>query len=280
MQSLKKNISHLSLAMKQLYHCHPQHRGLLAATGRSQVVNHKRCMDTLYGAESCEDCAESYQMPVARADLKPMEAPDPFKSKDPCWQSLRRTEYKCRTDPEFLLESFIDARKKCLADPCAWDVPRADLTHYRPSDKLKRKYQRTWIKCVVKRRKLKMECFCKPVMHKRRKFTPMKNPTGRAAVEMFTMGTPDLGLAKCGKSKPRKTACPKVGMPGCKAARSPPSCRESGRKPSNCRKRMTKYPAFSECLIDPLPDSPPIECNCLKTPMMCQVWEYYRNRKS
>ncbi|XP_034475701.1 uncharacterized protein LOC117782774 [Drosophila innubila] len=277
MQSLKKNISHLSLAMKQLYY-HPQHRGLLAVSGRSQVP-HKRCMDTLYGAESCEDCAESYQMPSARPDLKPMEQPDPFKAKDPCWQSLRRTEYKCRTDPEFLLESFIDARKKCLADPCAWDVPRADLTHYKPSDKLKRKYQRTWIKCVVKRRKVKMQCFCKPVMHKRRKFKPMKNPTGSAATEMFTMGTPDLGLAKCSKKK-KKTPCPRVGMPFCKPARFPPSCKESARKPSNCRKRLTKYPAFSECLIDPLPDAPPIECNCLKTPMMCQVWEYYRNRKS
>lgn len=281
MQSLNRNISHLSMALKQLIQ-YPQHAGLLAVASGSKIVNHKRYIDTLYGAESCEDCAESYQMLPAREDLKPIKPPDLFKNKDPCWQSLRRTEYKCRTDPEFLLDAFIDAKKKCLEDPCAWDVPRADLTHYRPSDKLRRNYPRTWVKCVVKRRKAKMQCVSMPVFHMRRKFK--KNVK---KCKTFTLGALDLGLMKCTKPKPKKkkaarksaTACPRVGMPFCKAAKYPPGC-TGGRKPVNCRKRMTKYPAFSECLMDPLPDSLPIECNCLKTPMMCEVWAYYRNRKS
>ncbi|XP_051861004.1 uncharacterized protein LOC127565624 [Drosophila albomicans] len=278
MQSFKKNLSQLPLAMMQLFQ-QPQHIGLLSVTSCSNVVKQKRCMDTLYGVESCEDCADAYQISGPREDLQKMKEPDPFKAKDPCWQSLRRTEYKCRTDPEFLLDSFIDARKKCLSNPCAWDVPRADLTHYRPSDKLKRRYQRTWIKCVVKRRKVKMQCDCKPVVLPRRKFKKLQALPGKTNNECIG-GGPDLGLALCVKPKKAESPCPRLSAKGCKPSRFPPSCKEGGRKPSGCRKRLTKYPAFSECLIDPLPDAPPVECSCLKTPMMCQVWEYYRNRKS
>lgn len=278
MQALRKKLTQLALA--QLCQHNPN-SGLVAMVNRSSNVQQKRrmSMDTLYGAESCEDCVESYRMPAAREDLKKIEAPDPFKAKDPCWQSLRRTEYKCRTDPEFMLPSFIDASKKCLSDPCAWDVPRADLIHYRPSDKLKRKYQRTWIKCVVKKRKVKMHCACIPVRTKKRTFKK-KSKISKCEVSSCTLGVSDASLADCQAIKPVKTTCPKINMPGCKPGRLPPACRRGHRAPSKCRKRLTKYPAFSECLIDPLPTAPPVECNCLKTPSMCSVWEYFRNKKS
>ncbi|XP_030563274.1 uncharacterized protein LOC115764413 [Drosophila novamexicana] len=276
MRSLRKNFSQLPMAVIQ--RCpHSQSPGLLSAIGSSNVLSSNRCLDTLYGAESCEDCAESYRISPARTDLKKMEKPDPFKNKDPCWQSLRRTEYKCRTDPEFLLDAFIDAKKKCLQDPCAWDVPRADLTYYRPSDKLKRKYPRTWIKCVVKRRKVKMQCAWKPVPHERRKFQRI-HKTSTCEADACALGAPHLKLQIC--RPPEKTTCPRLTMPFCKTSVVPPKCKTSGRKPSKCRKRLTKYPAFSECLIDPLPTAPPVECKCLKTPSMCSIWEYFRNKKS
>lgn len=275
MQSLRKN---LPVAMKQLCCHHPQSSVFLAVVGCSDAMHSKRSIDTLYGAETCEDCVESYRMPFAKKGLKKMKKPDPFKNKDPCWQSLRRTEYKCRTDPEFMLDAFIDAKKKCLGDPCAWDVPRADLTHYRPSDKLRRKYPRTWIKCVLKRRKIKMQCSWKPVRHERRKFKKMSKKS-QCDQAPCALGAIDLKLSSCAR-KPKKSKCPKITMPFCKPCRNPPRCIKGGRRPSYCRKRLTKYPAFSECLMDPLPTAPPVECNCLKTPMMCQVWEYFRNRKS
>ncbi|EDW10144.1 uncharacterized protein LOC6580362 [Drosophila mojavensis] len=272
MQSLRNNFSSLTLAALQK--CSKQfNQQLFASIGFS-----KRGLDTLYGAESCEDCVESYRISPAREDLKRIEPPDPFKSKDPCWQSLRRTEYKCRTDPEFMIDSFVNERKKCLADPCAFDVPRADLKYYRPSDKLKKKYPRTWIKCVMKRRKVKMQCAWKPVKYERRTFKKFV-PKDACEAKPCTLGAPDLGLVQCLK-KTEDSPCPRVTMPGCQPGRVPPKCTVGFRKPKDCRKRLTKYPAFSECLIDPLPTAPPVECNCLKTPSMCSVWEYFRNKKS
>ncbi|XP_023163105.1 uncharacterized protein LOC111594156 [Drosophila hydei] len=273
MQSVRNNYARMSLAVLQK--CGKQYNQQVFGSTRLS----KRCLDTLYGAESCEECVESYRIAPAREDLKKLEKTDPFLSKDPCWQSLRRTEYKCRTDPEFMVDTFVDARKKCLQDPCAWDVPRADLKHYRPSDKLLRKYPRTWIKCVLKRRKVKMLCSWKPVPTKRRekKDIPSRQ-NSMCQRNPCTLGAPDLTLAHCSTAK--KTTCPRVTMPFCKPSRVPPSCSVGFRKPKDCRKRLTKYPAFSECLMDPLPTAPPIECNCLKTPSMCSVWEYYRNKKS
>ncbi|EDW00802.1 GH20818 [Drosophila grimshawi] len=177
-----------------------------------------------------------------------------------------------------MLDAFIDWKTRCLKDPCSFDVPRADLIHYKPTDKLRRKYRRTWCKFVLKRQAIKMKCMHKPVTFKRRKprrFTVVKSSCQRKEVDPCA---PKLNLRTCKPMK--KTLCPRLTMPHCKPSVVPPSCKRGGRKRSKCRKRLTKYPAFSECLIDPLPSAPRVECNCLLTPSMCSVWEYYRNKKS
>lgn len=258
-------------------------KDLLAVSGVRSLPF--RNFDALYGDESCEDCIESYYIPGPREDLKKLEEPDRTKTKNPCWQSMRRTEYKCRTDPEFLMENFINYKKKCLQDDCAWFSPRLDLVHYRPSDKLKRKYHRTWIKCVVKKRRVKMVCHCEPVKYQPRSIPPCNGGViGAKKVPCpeslpCVLGAPDLELDPCKKPSADQLACPKMTMPCCKAAKKPPICKNP-RPKVECRKRLTKYPSFSECLIDPLPDSPPVECKCLNKPMMCEVWEYWRKRKA
>ncbi|XP_030388209.1 uncharacterized protein LOC115634539 [Scaptodrosophila lebanonensis] len=242
------------------------------------AVQQHRLLDTLYGTESCEECVEAYVLPTLKKGLKKREKPDTSKVPEPCWQALRRTEYKCRTDPEFNLSAWLDTRKECIEDDCATEVPRSDLTKYRPGDKLNRKYQRTWVECVLKRRKMRAKCVFKPPsMERRKRKTPKK---GSCDVGTCTLGAPKLALAHCTDfSKDKK--CPRQTSPGCGAARIPGKCRRGdGRAPKDCRKRLTKYPSFSECLMDPLPDAPPTECNCLQKPSMCSVWEYFRNKKS
>ncbi|XP_033246867.1 uncharacterized protein LOC117187963 [Drosophila miranda] len=241
------------------------------------ACNAIRKLDTLYGGEGCEDCVDSYPVLSVRKDLKRMEPPDTARVPEACWQSLRRTEYKCRTDPEFTVDSFITERMKCLADRCAFAFPRRDLKYYRPGDKLRRKYQRTWVECVLKRRKRKAKCILKPINIKRRMRRKPKSSTVCKMVPC-NAGAPKLDLMTCTKSM--GGPCPKITMPFCKAVHGSTRCKIGARGPGNCRKRLTKYPSFSECLIDPLPEAPPTECNCLQRPSMCSVWEYYRNRKS
>ncbi|XP_016981665.1 uncharacterized protein LOC108046478 [Drosophila rhopaloa] len=215
-----------------------------------------------------------YPIPTTpRKDLKRMEPKDKTKVYDACWQSTRRTEYKCRSDPEFNVPAFIDARKHCLADPCANDVLAIDITHYKPSDMGKRKYPRTWYECVVKRRKLKQHCVPTPPPIPRRK---RKDLAAHCPVNMCVLGKLDLNLTEpCKLMKPSK--CPRFKMPNCcVAARDPPKCRRPFRR---CGTRpKTKYPSFSECKKDPFPDARPIECNCLLRPAICEMWRYYRRR--
>ncbi|XP_052853668.1 uncharacterized protein LOC128263050 [Drosophila gunungcola] len=209
-----------------------------------------------------------------RKDLKPREPKDRTKVYDACWQSMRRTEYKCRSDPEFNVHAFIDARKHCLADPCASDVLSLDLTHYKPSDMGNRCYPRTWSECVVKRRKRKAHCVPSPPPMPRRQRKDHK----ACCPDMCVLGRLDLKLTEpCQLMK--TTACPRFKMPNCcVAARNPPKCRRPFRRCGSRRK--TKYPSFSECCKDPFPDARPIECNCLLRPAICDMWRYYRRRNS
>lgn len=271
MYSLKGHLINLPQVINRISEQSPI-KFLLAVTAfKNTPLRH---YDALYGDETCEDCVQSYYIPGAREDLKKLVAPNRYKAKYPCWQTLRRSEYKCRTDPEFMMDSFINYKKKCLGDPCAWDTPRTDLLYYRPSDKLTRKYPRTWIKCVMQKRRVKLHCHWEPVKYVRRK-RPRQIPTC-VQKNPCALGAPELDLTPC--PKPRG-ACPTTCMPFCKAAKKPPKCIDT-KSPSKCRRRWTKYPSFSECLADPLPDAPPVECKCLNKPMMCEVWQYWRKRKA
>ncbi|KAH8255268.1 hypothetical protein KR038_000204, partial [Drosophila bunnanda] len=211
-------------------------------------------------------------LPV-REDLQPIEKPDNTKVYDACWQTLRRTEYKCRSDIEFNLPAFIDARKACLSDPCANEVQAWDLTHYKPQDMCKRKYPRTWDECVVKCRKRKMQCVPLPVNPPRRQRVATKK---RACPEnLCVLGKLDLELTEpCTLMKP--TLCPRFKMPNCCVeARDPPKCRRPFRA-GLCQRRKTKYPCFSDCSHEPIPGPSPVECNCLIKPSLCEVWRHYR----
>lgn len=240
----------------------------------SQVV--RDLSGALLTSSRCYIHSDSYPKMPARKDLKRLVPPDKSKVYDACWQSMRRTEYKCRSDPEFNVPAFIESRKSCLAGPCADDVLALDLTHYRPSDMRKRRYPRTWYECVVKRRKRKAHCIHKaPNPPRRKRKTRKLSP---CAQKGCVLGGLDLKLRK--PCKPiRPTKCPRFKMPNCcKEPRNPPKCVRPFRA-GLCHRRKTKYPSFSECRHDPIPDVRPIECNCLSKPSICEMWEYYRRRK-
>ncbi|XP_017060692.2 uncharacterized protein LOC108101031 [Drosophila ficusphila] len=228
------------------------------------------------GSSHSKDALDSeYPMPTwtPRPDLKRMEPVDRTKVYDACWQTTRRTEYKCRSDPEFNVHAFIDSRKNCLADPCATETLSLDLTHYKPQDMHNREYQRTWHECVVKQRKRKAHCVHDPPPMPRRCRKSFKHT---CPVNMCVLGAQDLKLIKpCKPLKP--TTCPRFKMPNCcEEARNPPKCVRPFRRCGTRRK--TKYPSFSECCRDAVPDARPIECKCLAKPAICEMWAYYRRR--
>ncbi|EDW74709.1 uncharacterized protein Dwil_GK15755 [Drosophila willistoni] len=253
---------------------------LLTPVNRAAVVlPPTRHIDSiLYQLETCEDCIDGYPMPKVRKDLKRMDVPDNTKVLRACWHGVRRTEFKCRSDPEFSVNAFIAHNKACAKGKCPTAMPLADLTHYRPSDKLNRKYPRTWVECVPKRRKVKATCAFKPIPTHRRKRQSAQKKVSACDRSPCTLGVASMELSKC--IVPKNLPCPRFKLPFCKSVRNPPKCSKADIPRPVCQRRLTKYPSFSECLIDPLPDIKPSECNCLKTPSMCSVWEYYRNKKS
>ncbi|XP_017079559.1 uncharacterized protein LOC108113482 [Drosophila eugracilis] len=189
--------------------------------------------------------------------------------KDLCWASMRRSEFKCRSDPEFKVPSFIDGDNRCLG-PCATAYPRTDLMFYKPSDKLNRKYQRTWCECELTQRKRKAICRCRPPNFLRRPRPVLKSSS-------CSVGGEDLGLGLCRPEK-KVSSCPRFKLPFCKPA-SVVGCR-AGRPHAGCARRRTKYPSYSECTLEPTPDVPPTHCFCVNQPPMCVVWNYYRMKKS
>lgn len=213
------------------------------------------------------------RMPAAREDLKKTEPQDRTRlpPKDLCWMAMRRSEFKCRSDPEFNVAPFIDAQKRCMADPCATQFPPADLTYYTPSDKLNREYQRTWTECEVKQRKRKAVILCRPMVYNRRRRSAKR---GMATCPESGL---DLGLDPCIRKK-LNTPCPRFKLPFCREANTR-GC-YAGRSHAGCVRRRTKYPAYSECLVDPVPPLAPSQCTCVNQPPMCVVWNYFRMKKS
>jgi hypothetical protein len=66
-------------------------------------------------------------------------------------------------------------------------------------------------------------------------------------------------------------SCPKIVMPGCKPAKSPPRCTEKYREIVKCTRVATPFPSYSECPKDPPPEERKTECGCLdqeKLPLM------------
>lgn len=181
----------------------------------------------------------------------------------PCPSKVRRLDEK---EPIPKSNSMWE-NPECCKDPCPDYYPRFDELYYESSDKLKKKYQQTWVSCPELQIKSKKIC-----IHENLKFSPMEK---RVRKKRPKTACPVGGSRICMDNRSRK--CPRVLLAGCRGARQPPKCKRE-RSPSDCLKECTPYPSYSECLrkeIDPLH---PIECKCLNHPMMCEVWAEMRRR--
>lgn len=161
-------------------------------------------------------------------------------------------------------EIVIETPDECCPDPCKWAYPRFDLLYYKRSDKLNRKYTQTWAECPELLRKPKVICCLdKIVMPQLPKREPKKKPKTACPVSC----------------PPSGSKCPRLTLDGCRPARIPPKC-SIVRVPANCEKKKAPYPSFSECKRDIPRPLHPIECKCLVTPSMCEVWAHYNKMHS
>ncbi|EDW73755.1 uncharacterized protein Dwil_GK19521 [Drosophila willistoni] len=186
--------------------------------------------------------------------------------KVPSHIAVRRSESKCG--------QVTDAN--CLEDPCGAEPLPLDLAHYRPTNKECRCYQRTWCESVPIPRPVHQP-FDKIYPERKR-----RDPKKLANKNLTACNPNDI------VEKPRSRAklfelfrgplpCCKMTAPGCKEARKDPTCANRP-QPSCCVKRSTKYPSFSECRKYLGPPNPICECN--KKPSTCEMWTYFRNKRS
>lgn len=196
-----------------------------------------------------------------KCDGAKIKKPKPSPCGDP--ESMLRkkpkvNEKKQPKEPSIWLNPFCDEDEP----HCPFN-PRFDDIYYVESDKAKRKYWQTWVACPPLAIKPKKICCFKDV-----KAAPLRRRT-----------TP----------KP-KTACPQP--PTCdkmpldcprfkrrchRAGRIPPDCTKI-RRPLNCSKPLTPYPAFSECTRIKPGALPLSECICWQKPMLCEAWAEWRRR--
>ncbi|XP_016997965.1 uncharacterized protein [Drosophila takahashii] len=237
--------------------------GVLQNVQRSLLMQHS------VGSLTFKRMYDVQKMAVRRRRLEIMKN----KRKDnaaPCYMAIRRSENRCN-QPRLKLP-----RPECMDDPCGDMELPMDLDHYTPSDKAKRKYQRTWCECYLIP-KAAVKAKKKYPNRPRRKFDC---PT----VSQVECRDEDMNPPAQGRIKPEKLIevprigewpCCKIPSPGCPEARKPPSC-DVGRIPSCCKKRRTQYPSFSECkkeLLDPI-----MPCECEKKVNLCDVWAYWRRK--
>lgn len=147
----------------------------------------------------------------------------------------------------------------CCGSPCPETLPRFDLLYYKRTNKFENNYQQTWDECpdIVKKPK-KVCCLdkIKPAKYKKRP----------------RQARPDTACHQTCAATQAK--CPYVTLRGCRLARHPPKCKHTTPE-ANCQKRQAPYLAFSEGLHK-LPAIRPVECRCLLTPSICEVWAHHR----
>uniref|UniRef100_A0A0A1XI47 Transcription factor IIIB 70 kDa subunit n=1 Tax=Zeugodacus cucurbitae TaxID=28588 RepID=A0A0A1XI47_ZEUCU len=148
---------------------------------------------------------------------------------------------------------------ECCLDICKDVLPRFDDLYYKPSDKAKRKYTRTWNECpdlrIAPRKICCFENISLPPIERRKKRGHPKTACPVVSSEQ----------ACSVKSNKR---CIKIRLPGCGAVRDPPKCFVI-KAPVKCRKICTPYPSFSECSRPKPKPRPPVECNCLVVGPLC-----------
>lgn len=150
----------------------------------------------------------------------------------------------------------------CCGEPCPDALPRFDQLYYKRTDKLSRDYQQTWAECPDLVKKPKLICYFEKI-----KLPKMK----KRSKEARQMACMDVCAAVAAK-------CPRIKAPHCRRGRMPPKCHRI-RDPIECEKPKVPSPAFSECKRKPAKSLHPIECRCLLTPAICEVWAHYYKMK-
>ncbi|XP_037956387.1 uncharacterized protein LOC119686012 [Teleopsis dalmanni] len=151
----------------------------------------------------------------------------------------------------------------CCNEICPEPFPRFDDLYYVESDKLKRKYPRTWKECLNYPEKRRPVCDwrkAKAIPYDKRVRKPHGEP------------------CDCGIVIEKAEKCKKIVSKGCKPVKDPPSC-ALARKPTDCKKICTQYPSFSECQKPPFKKARIVECDCLKSQSLCTLFRLLKNKK-
>uniref|UniRef100_A0A1A9WLQ4 Uncharacterized protein n=1 Tax=Glossina brevipalpis TaxID=37001 RepID=A0A1A9WLQ4_9MUSC len=199
--------------------------------------------------------------------IEPKCKPEHLEKQPPCPEKKKRLQ---RGIKEVETCGMWECPECCL-EHCP-DLPdRLDEYYYKTSDKLKRKYQQTWIACPdLKIEEVEVCCGDKTTVEKRKK-------RGKGEKPKTACPQPNRlkGLMVCKQAVSGK--CPRFLLDNCPPARSPPTCHRT-RPPTNCQKEPNPYPSYSECRRCELDALPPVECKCLDKPSMCEVWAEFRRR--
>ncbi|EDW10148.1 uncharacterized protein LOC6580366 [Drosophila mojavensis] len=179
---------------------------------------------------------------------------------------------KNKTDQlQSMWEDAVNPTKEQLAlwtypPECCPKCPHTpfDVLYYRPSNKC-RQYQRTWWECCPKMVPKRVCCWCDAIPPENHiRSPPSSSSTGVCST--------DHKKSRLDCSNEKALGCPRVQLPGCRAARVPPTC-DIVRRPKVCDKPKCPYPSYSECRqLDPA-DIPqrPAECRCLKLFSTCDA---------
>ncbi|EDV35680.1 uncharacterized protein Dana_GF19808 [Drosophila ananassae] len=141
---------------------------------------------------------------------------------------------------------------------------KRDATLYKPSDK-SRRYQRTWAECPLIWLRPKPYCCPDPEYYptgKRRPHPPAETRLSPIEMHLYQMAL----LCKATLTEP-----------GCRPGRTPPKCLII-RRPTNCKKKCSPMPSFSEACRHLMPKFCPTECSCSAPASMCEAWTAYHER--
>lgn len=214
--------------------------------------------------------ASTFNYRESCADVKePICSEENLAQRDPCFEKEVRLA-KGLPPPE---SNSMWLNPECCKESCPI-LPRYDEMYYKPSDKLKRKYQQTWVACPDLHIEEVTVC-CNESLN----FAPKE----KRVFKRVEKGAPATSCSKVSPSakvcKPppiQKKGCPYVPLPDC-SGRKPPTCPKR-RISDGCAREKTPYPSFSECQKDEIDPSSPVECRCLDPVFMCEVWAEYRRR--